>query len=124
MYRKWRTDRLRGRTSWKISTSTIKHTHTLSQLRLWGQCGSLLTVYRQVGYFHCAANCVINSLRTESIDRSPGVTVCKHVCLRSFFLFCLTSLHHWFLGCSGSADDCPSCVPPISSPQSAQSAVL
>lgn len=41
-----------------------------------GRCGSLLTVYRQVGYFHCAANCVINSLCTESIDRSPGDSVC------------------------------------------------
>lgn len=46
------------------------------QLVVWGQCGNLLTVYRQVGYFHCAANCVINSLSTESIDRSPGVSVC------------------------------------------------
>lgn len=61
----------------KISTGAIKHKHTYD----WdsGQCGSLLTVYRQVGYFHCAANCVINSLCTESIDRSPGDRVCQRV---------------------------------------------
>lgn len=70
----------------KISTGTIKHTHT-HVAGSPGQCGSLLTVYRQVGYFHCAANCVINSLRTESIDRSPGAAVCQRLCLRGLSLF-------------------------------------
>lgn len=56
-----------------------------------GQCGSLLTVYRQVGYFHCAANCVINSLCTESIDRSPGLQVSVRVSVRVCVAFLLTS---------------------------------
>lgn len=76
----------------KISTGAIKQTHTYTTGTL-GQCGSLLTVYRQVGYFHWAANCVINSLCTESIDRSPGVGVCVSARgrLRGFSLLPLQS---------------------------------
>lgn len=67
------------------STGTIKNTypHITGTVK---QCGSLSTVYGQVGYFHCAANCVINSLCTESIDRSPGLSVCVSACVCMAFL--------------------------------------
>lgn len=73
-------------TLFKISAGTIKHKHTCNP-----GTGSLLTVYRQVGYFHWAANCVINSLHTESTVRSPGDSVCeRRVCVTLFFFLPLS----------------------------------
>lgn len=60
----------------------------------WQRRGSLLAACRQVGYFHCAASCVIKSLSTGS---SPADTVCFWG-----FLFFSQQLPHG----SGSLEKC------------------
>lgn len=92
-----------GRCLFKTVAGTIKHKHGSD----WQRRGSLLAACRQVGYFHCAASCVINSLCTESSDSSPR----RHC---GFFGWSFSlSLSSGFLAAQGHWMSVSPCVPPI-----------